>query len=217
MATIELQQRGKVFSVRSVSRCKQDKLGVVVSTPRWSGFEYLHRSSASRRRQRKGYRMPGGYNWANPLLRDINTATWFSRLGESRIWDYKIWPWVPRDSDPRMNVLARTRNNCKQQNSSLVREGAPHQLIRCCLTVNKSCLWPQMGAWHRVGRNITLTFLHLAELSEVKISWWMRESVERCGSWGRRQFGNPEEGDRPQLKTATEQRLRKIDKTLCVL
>jgi hypothetical protein len=30
------------------------------------------------------------HNWATPFLRDINTGSWPSRLGESRIWDSKI-------------------------------------------------------------------------------------------------------------------------------
>jgi hypothetical protein len=47
------------------------------------------------------------------------------------------------------------------------------------------------------------------------------ESVESCrcdkweaGSWGRGQFGNPEEGQRPPLEAATKQRLVKTAKTV---
>jgi hypothetical protein len=50
------------------------------------GVEYLHRSPAGRRRRQKE---------------------------KSRISDSKIWSGVPRDSDPRMNALARTSSNCK--------------------------------------------------------------------------------------------------------
>jgi hypothetical protein len=32
-----------------------------------------------------------GVNWATLFLRDIDTGTWPSRLGESRICDSKIW------------------------------------------------------------------------------------------------------------------------------
>jgi hypothetical protein len=39
----------------------------------------------------------------------------------------------------------------------------------------------------------------------------------RAGSWGQRQFGNPEEEERPPLEAATKQRLGKTEKTLCVL
>jgi hypothetical protein len=74
------------------------------------GFEYLHRSLASHRRQRKG---------------------------KSRIWGSKIWSWVPRDLDPKMAVLARASSNCKRQTLSLVRESAPHQQTHKCLTVIK--------------------------------------------------------------------------------
>jgi hypothetical protein len=31
----------------------------------------------------------------------INTGTWPSRLGESRIWERKIWSWIPQDWDLR--------------------------------------------------------------------------------------------------------------------
>jgi hypothetical protein len=91
------------------------------------GFEYLHRSSASRRRRRKGNPVPGGYKY-----RDLA-----SRLGESRIWDSKIWSWVPRYSDLRMTALARTNSNCKRQTHPLLREDSTHQQTRSCLTVTK--------------------------------------------------------------------------------
>jgi hypothetical protein len=63
--------------------------------PRGGGVEYLHRSPASRRRRRKV---------------------------KSRIWDSKIWSWVPRDSDSRMSALATASSNCKWQTHPLVRE-----------------------------------------------------------------------------------------------
>jgi hypothetical protein len=53
--------------------------------PPGGGVEYLHRSPASRRRRRKGNPVSGGYNWATLFLRNINTGTWPSRLGESRV------------------------------------------------------------------------------------------------------------------------------------
>jgi hypothetical protein len=77
------------------------------------GFEYLYRSPASRRRRRKGNPSAWGYNRATLLLGDINIRAWPSRLGEFRVWDSKIWSWVP---------LARASSNCKRQTHPLVRE-----------------------------------------------------------------------------------------------
>jgi hypothetical protein len=79
-----------------------------------------------------------------------------------------------------------------------------------------------MGAWHqdtvadRVGRNTTLTMTKLGDLELRRI-----ESVQSCscetreaGSWGPRQYGNPEKGVCPVLEAATKQRLLKTEKTL---
>jgi hypothetical protein len=63
--------------------------------PCGGGVEYLHRSPASRRRRQKG---------------------------KSQIRDSKIWSRVSRDSDPRMNALARASSNCKWQTNHLVIE-----------------------------------------------------------------------------------------------
>jgi hypothetical protein len=38
-------------------------------------------------------------------------GTWPSRSRESRIWDTKIWSSIPRNSDLRMNALARASSN----------------------------------------------------------------------------------------------------------
>jgi hypothetical protein len=65
--------------------------------PFGGGVEYFHRSPASRRRRRKG---------------------------KSRISDSTIWSRVPRDSDPRINALARASSNGKRQTRLLVRESA---------------------------------------------------------------------------------------------
>jgi hypothetical protein len=94
--------------------CYHGRLTVIMrNEPCEGGVEYLHRSLANRRRRRKG---------------------------KSRIWDSKIWSRVPRDSDHRTTVLSRTSNNCKRQTRRLVRESAPHQQNRNCLTVIK--IWP---------------------------------------------------------------------------
>jgi hypothetical protein len=50
------------------------------ASPCGGGFEYLHRSPVSRRRRRKGNRVPVGYNWATLFMGDINTRTWPSRF-----------------------------------------------------------------------------------------------------------------------------------------
>jgi hypothetical protein len=105
----------------------------IFSSLRGDGFEYFHRIPASRRRRRKGNHARG-YNQATVFLGDINTGTWRSRLRESRIWDSKIWSQVLRDPDPRMTALAKTSSNYKWQTCSLVRESAPHQQTRNCLT-----------------------------------------------------------------------------------
>jgi hypothetical protein len=74
-----------------------------------------------------------GYNRVTQFLEDINTGTWSSKLGESQIWDSKIRSWAPPDSDLRMTALANS--NCKRQTRPLVRESAPYQQTRKCLTV----------------------------------------------------------------------------------
>jgi hypothetical protein len=79
----------------------------------------------------------------------INTGTWPSRLRESRIWDSKMWSWIPKDSDPRMTALARTSSHCKRQTRPIVRKGTPHQQTRNYLTVTKIWSWAQAGYWHR--------------------------------------------------------------------
>jgi hypothetical protein len=136
-------------------------------------------------------------------------------LEESPIWDSKIWSWVPRDSDPRMNALARASSNCKRQTRDFLREDAPHQQTRNCLTVIKiwswapdGCLTPRQTDRLTVGRNITLTMNLTSVVVSVEIC--SREKWE-AGSWGRWQFGEPEErgtsdvGSRYQL-TASEER-----------
>jgi hypothetical protein len=101
--------------------------------PCGGGFESLHRSPASRRWRRKG---------------------------KSRIWDSKIWSRDPRVLDPKMTALARASSNCKRQTRPLVRESAPYQHTRNCLTVIKlwplapdGCFIPRQTGWLTVGRN----------------------------------------------------------------
>jgi hypothetical protein len=94
--------------------------------------------------------------------------------------------------DPRMTALARTRTNCEEQIPPLVREGAPHQHTRNCLTVIKIWYWaPEWGLTPRqsdrltVDCNITLTltllllFRELLGFSRCGLMLW------EVGSWGR--------------------------------
>jgi hypothetical protein len=107
---VKFPKVGRDWFYRLVSR-------IIVIIPCGGGVEYLHRSPASPRRRRKGNPVPGGITGG-----DLNMGTWPSRLGESRIWDSKIWSWVPRESDRRMTVLARASKNCKLQTRPLVIE-----------------------------------------------------------------------------------------------
>jgi hypothetical protein len=113
-----------------------------------------------------------GHDWATLFLGDVNTGTWSSRLGESQIWDSKIWSRVPRDSNQRIIALARTSSNCKQQTRSLVKESDPHQQTRNCLTVIKApdgSLTPKQTGRLPVGCNVTLTVIWLQESFETVV------------------------------------------------
>jgi hypothetical protein len=132
-------------------------------TPCAGGVEYLHRSPASRRRRRK---------W------------------KSRIWGNKIWSWYPRDSDPRMTALARTGNNCKGETRPFVRESAPHQQTRNCLTETKIWSWAPDGCFIlrqtgrlTVGCNIRLRhrFERLETIPRFRQQWKIlhRDSSDR--------------------------------------
>jgi hypothetical protein len=99
------------FNVRVLSK----------ESPFWGGFEYPHRSPA----------IFGGYK-SEPIACGYNRATLFLgrykygnlalQVGESRIWESKIWSRVPLDSTPRMTALARASSNCKRQTDPLLRE-----------------------------------------------------------------------------------------------
>jgi hypothetical protein len=108
----------------------------------------------------------------------VNTGTLPSRLGKSRIWDSKMWLYVPRDSDPRVTALARESSNCKRYTRPPAREGGPHQQTRNCLILTKIWSWAPDAAWHQdktgrraVGCNIILT-LNKSQLSWV-VCWWV--------------------------------------------
>jgi hypothetical protein len=138
------------------------------------GFECLHGSPASCKRRRKKKPSAWGYNWATLFLGHTNTGTWPSNVRESRISDSTIWSRVPRDSDLRMIVLARTSSSCKRQTRPLVREVVPHQQTRNWLTVTKIWSWtPDGGLTPRqtVGRNITL-ILVISNYRKFEIRLW---------------------------------------------
>jgi hypothetical protein len=169
--------------------------------------------------KRISFQCPGGggaYNRATLFLGEINTGIWPSRLGESQIWNCKIWPWFPRDSNPRMTVLAKTRSNCKLQTRPVVRQRAPHQPTRNSLTVTKiwswaqdGCLTPRQTGRLDVGRNITLT-LSLRECLQTAVRrvWGWCEiaaSLQGCEAGSRgtstvRRYHQAEQW-RPQLRT----------------
>jgi hypothetical protein len=61
------------------------KLWLCKTTPCGGRLEYPHRSSASRKRRKKGNPSARGYIWATLFLGDINTGTRPSRLAESHM------------------------------------------------------------------------------------------------------------------------------------
>jgi hypothetical protein len=129
-----------------------------------------------------------GYNSATMFLKDKNMGTWPSKLVESLIWDSKIWPWLPRDSNPRMTALATASSNCKRQTPPLVWEGAPQEQDRNCHTSNKDlvvspdgCFAPRQTGRLTVGLNIILT-LTLITMPWRRMGEWMRRSTH---SWPR--------------------------------
>jgi hypothetical protein len=103
---------GIVLSVRSVPRCyKQD----------WESVE-LTRVEAGSNTSTVALRVVEGDEKLIQFLGAINKRSWPSRLGDSRIWDNKMWSWVPRESDLIMTLLVRASSNCKRQTHLLVRE-----------------------------------------------------------------------------------------------
>jgi hypothetical protein len=99
-----------------------------------------------------------GYNWATLLLGDINTGTWPFMLGESRIWD--MWSCVPRDTDPRMTVLARTLAIVNDRHLSSERM-LHKDYDRKCLFETKCWSWVSSGLSPRrtASRKVTLTLI----------------------------------------------------------
>jgi hypothetical protein len=61
------------------------------------------------------------------------------------------------------------------------------------------------------------TKIHFAGEGQQQFSSQSGFQLWEAGNWGRRQFGNPKEGESPTLKAATKQRLVKTYRTLWVL
>jgi hypothetical protein len=78
-------------------------------------------------------RVETGSNTTTVTLRVVGGDEKRSLISET----VKIWSRVVRDSDPKMNALARTNSNCKRQTRPLVREGAPNQQTRNFQTIIK--------------------------------------------------------------------------------
>jgi hypothetical protein len=64
-----------------------------------------------------------GRQLGHPVPRGYKYGDLGSGLEESRIWDSKMWSWVQRDSDLRMNALARPSSNFKWHNASSHQKG----------------------------------------------------------------------------------------------
>jgi hypothetical protein len=78
------------------------------------------------------FRMEAGSNASTVALRVVGGDKKGSLETER-----KIWTRAPGDSDPKMTAGARARSDCKRQTRPPVRESAPHQQTRKCLTVIK--------------------------------------------------------------------------------
>jgi hypothetical protein len=104
------------------------------------------------------------------------------------------------DSDPRMVALATPSTSCNLQTCPLVREGAPHQQTRNCMTIIIVCSWAldrcltaRQSGRLTVGRNMTLTDCRMPTCKIVNIlvddtyywfwllhtwlSWWWPAAV----------------------------------------
>jgi hypothetical protein len=109
-----------------------------------------------------GHPVPGGYKYGDLAL----------QVGETRVCDSKIWSWDPQDSGPKMIALVKASSNCKRHTRPFVRECAPHQQPRNCLTVMKIWSWVPDGS---LTPGVTWLWL------------WLRDSLEsavrECSSW----------------------------------
>jgi hypothetical protein len=85
-------------------------------------------------------------NELSPVEADSNT--WSSSFGESRIWDSKMWSWVPRDSDPRMRWQGPSEMvNCRPIFSS-------KRMLRKDYVYNRKCSVEQRNCWSWISRDL---------------------------------------------------------------
>jgi hypothetical protein len=97
------------YSVRAKGLYNEDTI------PCGGRFEHFHRSPASRTRWRKVNPVSGGITWPPCSWGIKMRRPGPPRLRETRIWDNKMWSWHSRDSDLRMNALARINSNYKER------------------------------------------------------------------------------------------------------
>jgi hypothetical protein len=92
--------------------------------PCGGGLEYLHRSSASRKRWQKGNPVPGGITGATLFLGEIHTGT-CPQVGE--VWNLRHLNVVmsPTGNRPEKDCADQTTSNSKWQTCPLVRVTAP--------------------------------------------------------------------------------------------
>jgi hypothetical protein len=101
-----------------------------------------------------GHSVPGRYKYGDLAL----------QVGDSRIWESKIWWWVLWILEPRMPPLASVSSNFKRSTRPLVKEGAKHKHTRSYLPVLKIWSWasdggltPRQTGRLAVDRNINWT------------------------------------------------------------
>jgi hypothetical protein len=92
--------RYEEFKQRDLSKCftyfKTALLKTKTNKTRYFGV--IRSEDASSKRWPRGKHSDRGFNWTTLFLGDINTGTWFSRMG-SLGWESKVWFRVLRDSD----------------------------------------------------------------------------------------------------------------------
>jgi hypothetical protein len=119
---------------------------------------------------------------ATLFLGDINTGTWPSRLGESRIWDSKTWSRVPRESDLRMTALARASSDCKYRPILSSETGCYKRTMKASfqlkqfLVVSIAGLVAKMARGYTASRKATLTLSLTREILVIASSYSIRHA-----------------------------------------
>jgi hypothetical protein len=113
--------------------------------------------------------------------------------------------WRPANSNRRMAFSARS---AKQQLDTASEERC---FLSCrCREVGVCSAIRRVGGWCEMAASLGVS---------QWVEWVYSNSVEvqLLGAQARRQFRNPEEGERPPLEAATEQRLVKTGTLVCVI